>query len=86
MSDPTREEMTQYLNVRFADEFDDFDREEAIYWFAHNYHGGQWSNLYSTLSTSPYTPSPIASDIDPGGASFLLYEALVDEFGGASGS
>jgi hypothetical protein len=35
---------------------DEFDIEAAIYWFATDWHGGQWSNLYSALSTSPYKP------------------------------
>jgi hypothetical protein len=35
-----------------------FDIEEAAYWIAADYHGGQWSSLYSALSTSPYSPGP----------------------------
>ena len=33
--DPTIDEMREYLDgLPFANEFDEFDREEAIYWFA----------------------------------------------------
>ncbi len=60
MRDPTRQEMLDHLAaLPFAAERDEFDREEAIYWFSADYHGGQWSNLYSALSTSPYSPGPL---------------------------
>ena len=51
LSDPTRDEMLTALAGA-----DEFDIEAAIYWFANDWHGGQWSNLYSALSTSPYRP------------------------------
>ncbi len=79
MQDPTREEMLEFLNAcPFADEQDEFDREEAIYWFASNYHGGQSSNLYSALSTSPYNPGPIAR----GPSDLFLYDELRAAFAG----
>ena len=53
LSDPTRDEMLTALAQSGADEF---DIEAAIYWFSTDWHGGQWSNLYSALSTSPYKP------------------------------
>lgn len=49
-NDPTRQEMVDFLrntNFTWAYDADKFDIEEAIYWFAHDYHSGQWSNLYS---------------------------------------
>lgn len=50
-----------------ADEHDGcpcrFDIEEAAYWLAVHYHGGQWSNLYSLFSTSPYKPGPFTDDL-----------------------
>ena len=52
LSDPTRDEMLTALKGA-----DEFDAEAAIYWFANDWHGGQWSNLYSALSTSPYRPA-----------------------------
>jgi len=57
MTDPTREEMLAFLESQGCE--DEFDREEAVFWFAYSWHGGLWSNLYSALSTSPYTPGPI---------------------------
>lgn len=56
ISDPTHDEMVEYLTAQGCE--DEFDREEAIYWFAYAWHGGQWSNLYSALSTSSYSPGP----------------------------
>jgi hypothetical protein len=53
LPDPTRDEMLTALAQSGADEF---DIEAAIYWFASDWHGGKWSNLYSALSTSPYKP------------------------------
>lgn len=41
----------------------EFDAEAAIYWFAHNYHDGQSSPLYSILSTSPYTPGRMMNSV-----------------------
>ena len=52
LSDPTRDEMLTALAGA-----DEFDIEAAIYWFANDWHGGQWSNLCSALSTSPYRPA-----------------------------
>lgn len=59
--DPTREEIDQVLVDMYRDNMPDrFDIEEAIYWLAHDWHSGQWSNLYSILSTSPFKPSPLS--------------------------
>lgn len=78
-TDPTADEMREFLGASvFADECDEFDREEAIYWFANDYHGGQWSNLYSALSTSEFSPGPIASA--PHGSAQYLYDELVAEY------
>jgi len=38
--------------------------EEAIFYFACHYHGGQWSNLYSALSCSPFNPGIGADGIE----------------------
>ncbi len=67
-SDPTAEEMREYLVSQYGDYKDnDVDIEGAIYWFASLYHGGQWSNLYSALSTSEYGPGPMEKAPVPGG-------------------
>src|SRR5688572_16347993 len=70
--DPTRDEMLAYLNSQLV-EMDEFDKEGAIYWFANHYHSGQWSNLYSVLSTSQYRPGRMES-----GPSGLTMEYLYD--------
>jgi len=85
-SDPTKSEMLDTLKQEFGgfEGYDNFSAEEAIYWYAYNNHGGQNSNLYSTLSTSTYKPSPLmknAEDIDDDMA-ISMYNTLVDKFGG----
>jgi hypothetical protein len=57
---------------------DEFDMEAAIYWLAADYHGGQGSNLYSALSQSPYTPSPLENG--PRDGAKELYDTLRGEF------
>jgi len=88
--DPTRRELMRALQpfrARITAESGrdawDFDRETAIYWFAHDYHGGQWSNLYSVLCTSPYRPGPCKSGInsDEEPSAFDLFLHLVVSFG-----
>ena len=56
MRDPTREELIAFLQAQTGETDMDDDIEVAIYWFAMYWHGGQSSNLYSVLSTSPYHP------------------------------
>jgi hypothetical protein len=81
MNDPTRDEMLAlFAALPFTDEIDDFDREEAIYWFASNWHGGQWSNLYAALSASNYKPGTIANGPEPESMSAILYEELEHAF------
>ena len=60
-NDPTREEILGYLEEcgYQLDEDNLLDIEEAIYWFCATHHSGQWSNLYSIVSTSKYRPSPL---------------------------
>ncbi len=61
-------------------EADDFDKEEAIYCFASDWHGGQSSNLYSVLCNSPFKPGPVWSYMDPRGMSQMIYDYLEDTF------
>ena len=79
--DPTRDEMLEYL-TSFTNplETDEFDREEALYWFASDYHGGQWSNLYAALCDSLFHPGPMASG-PQSYASGHLYNELAREYG-----
>jgi hypothetical protein len=60
-------------------EADEFDREQAIYWFANDHHGGQWSELYAALCASEYQPGAI--ERCPDGSGEDCYAALVEEFG-----
>lgn len=82
INDPSKEEMVKALmESPCYSEVDLLDVEAAIYWFASDYHGGQTSNLYSTLSTSNYVPSPLINSIDdePEIIQFL-YDELLDKF------
>jgi hypothetical protein len=81
MQDPTREEMLTCIELGLGGVCDEFDREEAIYWFACNYHGGQDSNLYSVLSTSEYNPGPVMTSDKLEGMALLAYSELEAEFG-----
>jgi hypothetical protein len=80
MSDPTRKAMLDVL--RDYGDVDEFDVEEAIYWFASDYHGGQATNLYSVLSTSPYKPGPSTTGPSQDGMAHELYSALEQRFAG----
>lgn len=82
-NDPTRGDMIKALMAEYplSDDFCEFDLEAAIYWFANDYHGGQWSNLYSALSTSPYRPSPLAHGIEnESELAAEMYNFLVEKF------
>jgi hypothetical protein len=81
MQDPTHDEMLDHLKSTYGSEPDEFDVEEAIYWFACDYHGGQSSNLYSALCGSLYSPGPITNGCPTDSMSALMYEALEAEFG-----
>lgn len=84
--DPTHEEMNDFLIAQFPpdcgeDGFDGSPYAAAIYWFCADYHGGQFTNMYSVLSTSKYRPgilekglpslSPVEED---------MYYDLVNEY------
>ena len=56
MQDPTYEEMETFLKTLKIYDASEFDIACSIYWFSSQWHSGQWSNLYSALSTSPYKP------------------------------
>ena len=65
-----------------ADEHDGcgcrFDIECAAYYLAAHYHGWQSSNLYSVLSTSPFTPGPYQRDL-PDDEEWMTASALYRE-------
>ena len=77
MKDPTHAEMYAFLTSQACGEEDiRFDLEEAIYWFANDWHGGQSSNLYSALCQSEFHPHANANA--PGIPFF--YDMLVAEY------
>ena len=89
--DPTKEEMIGFLTNEFQGQLDpaetdanNFDMEAAIYWFANHFHNGQWSNLYSVLSTSEFRPGPMQHSIDDleSGTATEMYNGLVQKYGG----
>jgi hypothetical protein len=86
--DPTKEEMLKALETQFGgfEGYDRFSAEAAMYWYAHDYHNGQWSNLYSVLSTSDYKPSPRISSVmdEDDEIAMAMYDTLVETFGGTN--
>jgi hypothetical protein len=86
-NDPTRRELMRALQpyrATFTSEWGrdgwDMARESVIYWFGYRYHGGQWSNLYSVLSTSPYRPGRLESGPEVDEGTMFLYEILEGTF------
>ena len=81
LSDPSKDEMLEYLRNSYGNEegFED-DAEIAMYWFANFYHGGQSSHLYSVLSNSRFHPGPIAKGPEPHSSEEMMYEDLVLKF------
>lgn len=79
--DATRDELVAFCDAIAPDATsDEFDYEEAIYWFASDYHGGQFTNLYSALSQSPFTPSILANQVNRDGMAGWFYDELVRQF------
>jgi hypothetical protein len=81
VADPTREEMLEFLKKTYGREegFEDA-AEVAMYWFANWNHGGQWSNLYSVLSTSQFNPGPISRGPEPGSMEEMMEKDLESEY------
>jgi hypothetical protein len=80
MRDPTREEMQEFLNSHLCSGAEYDGIEIAIFWFAMYWHGGQGSNLYSVLSTSPYAPGPCGRLEDESDTVQRMYDALETEY------
>jgi hypothetical protein len=84
--DPTKQEMMDYLKSHLSGLVDwrdggDDDAEIAIKYFGDHFHSGQWSNLYSAASTSPYSPNYATFDDDyESGSVGIMYDALWDKF------
>lgn len=82
-TDPTKREMLNFLRNKYDKlGYDQNSAEIAIYWFAYEYNGGQWSNLYSSLSTSPYKPGRNQSDVfdTEDDLAIDMYNDLCDEY------
>lgn len=84
MFDPNKDELLNMIE-RQGEGASDFDIEEAIYWFANNYHGGQSSNLYSVLGVSEFRPG-MHSNGPTTDASKDIYNWLVLEYTGQTSS
>ena len=78
--DNLKSQMMEYLHNQFPDEGWQDEAEVAIYYFASDWHGGQDSELYSILSTSPYKPGPLSTLASEGDTVSEMYKALEDEF------
>jgi hypothetical protein len=52
-----------------------YDIEAAAYWIAVDFHGGQWSELYSASCLSLYRPGPMECGPEAGSTEAELYEA-----------
>lgn len=74
--------MLSFLSQPLFAEFDEFEKEAAIYWFANDWHGGQASSLYQALSESPYKPGPLENGPEHGEVDgvMYLYNELREEF------
>jgi hypothetical protein len=79
--DPTQAEMVSFLRDTFGSEIDDFDIAEATYWFAVDWHGGQWSNLYSAQCSNPFRPGIVANGPERESLAAYAYDALEREYG-----
>lgn len=76
IQDPTFEEMKEHIaSLPLASEFDSFDVAEAIYAFASDHHGGQFSNLYSAISLCGFNPGMCWREPQSFTAQYV-YEAL----------
>ena len=79
--DPTLSEMQAFLlSNPYAAEADSLDVAQAIYWFANDWHSGQWSNLYAALCGVGYTPGACENGCDCFDVAAELYAALEAEY------
>ena len=76
--DPTFEEMKTFLADLFGGEAEEADIAEATYWFAHDYHAGQNSNLYEVFLSSAYQPGPRTRGAEKDSMAEIMYFALAN--------
>jgi hypothetical protein len=91
-ADELKADMLTFLREKFkglVDFYDvsavEFSLEEAIYYFASQYHHGQWSALYSILSTSDFRPGRLHTferfeTEEDFAESKMFFDALVSQF------
>lgn len=80
---PTKEELLASVPSIYKEE-EGFETEVvvALYWFATHYHSGQFSHLYSIISSSEYKPGEGQMSInDEGFLAEELYYHFVERFG-----
>ena len=74
--DATIDQMRDFLKKYWSHEDDAFEIEEAMYWFAADYHSG---NLYAALSLSEFTPGLLANG-PQSDLSLAMYDSLKEIF------
>lgn len=62
------------------DESRDLAVECAAYWYASDYHSGQWSDLYAALCASLYSPGLIETGPEPGTMEADVYAWMEHQF------
>lgn len=62
VSDPTYEQMVDYIKSVFGDDVDEFDLNGGIYYFASHYYDGQTSNLYRAIHQTGYKPGVMSKE------------------------
>lgn len=86
MKDPSGKELhaaaLKAMNELGGEREDKPDALEAAYWFAHDNHGGQNSNLYAAMCASPYKPGFSTSGCEKGGLAERIYNELCIRFNG----
>ena len=86
--DPTIDEMRTFLKKEFGGLVDkeslENDGTAAMHWFANDYHGGQWTELYKVFSLG-FKPGPSHNSVkDEGEVASDMYDALKKEYAGKS--
>lgn len=69
------EELAAELHAAFPDT-DAFDIQCAVYWYAAQNHGGQWTPLYGVLSLSEYRPGILETGPEPDSMASMMLEHL----------
>jgi hypothetical protein len=80
-TDPTYDQMVNFLKRVFKDVVDEFDINGGIYWFASRYYDGQFSNLYRAIGQTRYKPGAMEKgpmDFTDYEYEYLLYNIQYD--------